>query len=837
MGILTFTKPAADRHIVDRRTFSKRKLALAISLPIAAAFPTIALAKQIEEVVVSARPIRDSEMAAIEAKRDADNYVDIISADTIGRFPDQNLADSLGRLPGLAIERDQGQARYINLRGAPFRYTSIAFDGIDVPGAESGRIPRFDSFPSVITSQLEANKAILPSMPGESIAGHINVHTFNPFDKEGLSLATDIGMGEQDLGGGDVDKVNLRTSWSNDTFGLVVFGSQNGREQITDTREYDLAPQANGDITVNELDFRSYKVEREDHAWGGRAEYRGEGAVKSLHLSTLFSEFVDKEQRNQHVFAFTNPQPGLAVSNAPARVSRLLEYGEYENSTFTNTLGSELDLGDWEVAASASRIETEFGMDLPIPRSVNGAATVSYDVSDIEDPLLVLPTPLSAINYPVTIGLHYVQALDVETDKFKLDGERDFAWFGQDATLKIGAQYDIRDGSGYISTPVVGAFPSSVNINSFDTGTPWDSNTSNPIGATYFDNIGLLAAWEATGTLGEPAITPANKILIEEDITAAYAMATTEFGWGNLVVGARVEQTDYTSEGTVLDGPLSVSDTFTNFLPSAHLNINLADDVKLRLSASSGISRPTYNEWRAAASVDIADREVTGGNPHLEAEEAMGLDVALEWYFADASLLSAGAFYRTIDNVIYADSSAIDGGLYLASAAGESWTYTGNVNGDDGKMQGLEFNVIGRAEQRLPSPFDGLGFSANMTVLDTEFTGLDGANYDLPGTSDLVYNASLFYEKYDVSVRLNYQYRDEWISPLEDPSEYWGEQKRLDLTAIYTLPFDFSGATVSVYANANNLTDETDVRFAGNGTINQSESYGRYYLLGFRVNY
>ena len=228
---------------------------------------------------------------------------------------------------------------------------------------------------------------------------------------------------------------------------------------------------------------------------------------------------------------------------------------------------------------------------------------------------------------------------------------------------------------------------------------------------------------------------------------------------------------------------------------------------------------------------------MTGGNPTLEAEEAVGFDVALEWYFADASLASVGAFYRTIDNVIYADSSTIDGGIYLPSAAGEQWEYTGTVNGDDGRMQGLELNFIGRAEALLPSPFDGLGVSGNVTVLDTEFKGIDGVKYDLPGTSDLVYNASLFYEKYDLSLRLNYQYRDEWISPIEDPSEYWGEQKRLDLTAIYTLPFDLNGATVSLYANANNLTDETDLRYAGNGTINQSESYGRYYLVGFRVNY
>src|SRR5690606_31575040 len=90
-----------------------------------------------EELHVMGSPIRDSQQAAIETKRESDNLVDVVSSDTIRRFPDQNLADSLGRLPGVAIERDQGQARFINLRGMPFRYTSIGFDGIDVPGAQN----------------------------------------------------------------------------------------------------------------------------------------------------------------------------------------------------------------------------------------------------------------------------------------------------------------------------------------------------------------------------------------------------------------------------------------------------------------------------------------------------------------------------------------------------------------------------------------------------------------------------------------------------------------------------------------------------------------------------
>ena len=94
----------------------------------------------IEEIVVMAKSIKASTQSSIDAKRMANNVADVISADAVGRFPDQNLADALGRVPGISIERDQGQARYISFRGSPKRYTTTAFNGVDVPGVENGRM-------------------------------------------------------------------------------------------------------------------------------------------------------------------------------------------------------------------------------------------------------------------------------------------------------------------------------------------------------------------------------------------------------------------------------------------------------------------------------------------------------------------------------------------------------------------------------------------------------------------------------------------------------------------------------------------------------------------------
>jgi TonB-dependent receptor len=200
----------------------------------------------------------------------ANNVADVISADAVGRFPDQNLADALGRVPGISIERDQGQARYISFRGSPKRYTTTAFNGVDVPGVENGRIPRFDAYPSVIASQVVANKAITADMPGESISGYINVKTFAPGDIDGWAFSMELGTGEQDLGDGDMSKANARLSYSDEKFGFLIYGSENSREQTTDNREMDHASGSSaGNLIPKQIEYRNYLLERTDEAYGG----------------------------------------------------------------------------------------------------------------------------------------------------------------------------------------------------------------------------------------------------------------------------------------------------------------------------------------------------------------------------------------------------------------------------------------------------------------------------------------------------------------------------------------------------------------------------------------
>lgn len=820
-----------------------------------------------EAIVVTGTPIRDSQLAAIEAKRDADNVVDILAADTIGRFPDQNLADSLGRVPGLAIERDQGQARYINFRGAPFRYTKIAFDGVDVLGAEDGRIPRFDAFPSVITSQIEVNKAITADMPGDATVGFVNIETFKPFDREGWSFAAEGGYGQQELGEVDINKYNGRVSFSNEQFGFLVFGSHNLRGRITDNREYEYVD-TNGDgvdDAVSNLDFRSYRGEREDNAYGGRIEFRPT-PDSAIFFSSLFSEFIDREERNQFEFDFVdaadtdipNPVPLGGEAYVPLTlVTRLLEDGLYENSTFTNTLGYDALVGDWDFEARLNYTETKNDTFLPIPFSAGGVVGAQVDVSNIQSPIVVPTQPfqpgtsidVNTLDYGANFGLIFGGGTDTEATKIKLDLARDVDFAGLPTRVKFGGQYDTREADGGSTLAFDFAALAGIDLNSFVTDQLWDSDFNNSIGGRNFRQQSLRAAWETNVGGFDVEFDPDSLTTIEEDVIALYGMATTDFSWGNLVYGVRVEQTDFTSSGTLLneDGTQTAIDAdndFTNWLPSVHANIDLRDDLKLRLSASTGISRPTYSEIRASQSVDPITLEVSGGNPFVDPEESIGVDASLEWYFAPASLFSIGAYHRSIDNVIYPGSSIVDGSVYAPGliAPGTPTQFNSFFNGDDGELSGFEVNFIGSAEELLPEPFDGLGFSGNLTLVDSSFTAptLGDRTFDLPGTSDTVYNASVYYEKFGVSARINYQYRDAWLSTTENDSltEFWDETERVDASIRYTLPQPVLGTSVTFALNGNNLTDETDVRYINSpATPNQVEGFGRRWVASIRIDY
>ena len=815
-----------------------------------------AQAQEVEEIVVTGKAIKESQMAAIEAKRQAVNVADIISADAIGRFPDVNLSDALGRLPGISIERDQGQARYVSFRGTPKRYTTTAFNGISIPGVENGRIPRFDSYPAVITSQVVANKAITADMPGESISGFINIKTFKPSDIEGFSLSAEIGMGEQDQGGGDTSKENLRISYSDDSFGFVVYGSAHNNEQITDNREPTYGG-VKGAQTPDRIDFRSYKVERESEAFGGTFEkYLDNGG--RIFLTSLNTEFLDNEERNDFRAYVKNGTPTTG-SGFTGSARRLFNDALYINKTEMNTLGIETSFGEWDIKAQASKIDTTFDTYMPIGYFIGGGqlTNLSYDISDPQNPIVNFDGTYRDVDYSTKLLVDAIGGLYTETDQFKIDISRE----NNRGELKFGLQYDDRVATGGGATlatvSVAGGYPADVcdpkEYRLDDFASPRD----NSVGAFYTDNPALN---DCLNTVRPPRsdFPDDEKIDIEEVLFAAYIMQTFEMDWGNIVAGLRIEDTEYETNGfrlATVSGDigyeniavgakevLSVERSYTNYLPSVHVNYDMSEDVKLRLSYSTGISRPSYIEARAAASINILSNEIAGGNPFLKQEESWGIDAAFEWYYDEASLFSITLFHREIDNVISESNSKVDGTLYSDQAQpGELWDLAAFGNGKDGELQGLEISLNARMDNYIDGFFSGFGASLNLALIESEYTTPEGKVFALPGQSDTNYNASIFYEDHGFSARLTYRYRSEWLDETETGAVfnlgggvYWAAQNRLDASVRYDLEA-LTGQKASIFADFNNITDESDMRYtAQRWNVNQVESFGRSFLAGVR---
>ena len=815
-----------------------------------------AQAQEVEEIVVTGKAIKESQMAAIEAKRQAVNVADIISADAIGRFPDVNLSDALGRLPGISIERDQGQARYVSFRGTPKRYTTTAFNGISIPGVENGRIPRFDSYPAVITSQVVANKAITADMPGESISGFINIKTFKPSDIEGFSLSAEIGMGEQDQGGGDTSKENLRISYSDDSFGFVVYGSAHNNEQITDNREPTYGG-VKGAQTPDRIDFRSYKVERESEAFGGTFEkYLDNGG--RIFLTSLNTEFLDNEERNDFRAYVKNGTPTTG-SGFTGSARRLFNDALYINKTEMNTLGIETSFGEWDIKAQASKIDTTFDTYMPIGYFIGGGqlTNLSYDISDPQNPIVNFDGTYRDVDYSTKLLVDAIGGLYTETDQFKIDISRE----NNRGELKFGLQYDDRIATGGGATlatvSVAGGYPADVcdpkEYRLDDFASPRD----NSVGAFYTDNPALN---DCLNTVRPPRsdFPDDEKIDIEEVLFAAYIMQTFEMDWGNIVAGLRIEDTEYETNGfrlATVSGDigyeniavgakevLSVERSYTNYLPSVHVNYDMSEDVKLRLSYSTGISRPSYIEARAAASINILSNEIAGGNPFLKQEESWGIDAAFEWYYDEASLFSITLFHREIDNVISESNSKVDGTLYSDQAQpGELWDLAAFGNGKDGELQGLEISLNARMDNYIDGFFSGFGASLNVALIESEYTTPEGKVFALPGQSDTNYNASIFYEDHGFSARLTYRYRSEWLDETETGAVfnlgggvYWAAQNRLDASVRYDLEA-LTGQKASIFADFNNITDESDMRYtAQRWNVNQVESFGRSFLAGVR---
>ncbi|GAC07656.1 TonB-dependent receptor [Paraglaciecola chathamensis] len=783
----------------------------------------------LENIIVYGQ--RAGQASALNQQRSADSIKSIVSSDAIGQFPDQNAAEALQRLPGLSIERDQGEGRYVGIRGIDPNLNNVTINGLNVPSPDGGaRSVALDVIPSELIQTLEVSKSVTPDMDGDAIGGSVEVKSLSAFDKKGTSASVTAQVSHNDLR----DEVSPKLSGSvtnvfNDTFGVAAALSYYDRDFGSDNIE------SNGD---DEIEQRYYSINRERLGAAVNFDYRPD-FNNQYYLRTLYSRFSDDEYRLANTFTFDDDD---------SEVERGSKDRYEEQSILSLTAGAEHQLNDWLIEYQlgyskadedepSSLYYTFVGEEMDISSDMQGKIpTIVQDASVME---------LS--NYELDeIELSQNEAQDTESS-FKFDVTRSLEVSGHSAEIKFGGKYRDREKTNDAIVSLYDGDFDDVDPSQFEAAAPgWGLGDFGPglhKGAMrdYFNQEeDALELAELDSEVESNGATYSN----EEDILAVYLMGKIDINDLRIVAGLRYEDTDFSTSGMRVElieneetdveevvNTLWKSDrSYNHLLPSLNARYEFSDKLVARFAYTQTISRPKFEDVAAYQIIEtkteeddgvfVTEREAEAGNPELLPYESENIDLSIEYYPGDIGVLSAGYFHKSIDNFII-----------IADVAGtEGWEgyeeVTQAINGDTATVDGIELSWVKGFN-------NGFLISANGTITDSEAeTLLDGELYktSLPNQSDRIGNLTLGYENNQMSLRLTMSYKSENLEEIDgDLIRMEDSHQQIDFTAKY-----FINESMHVYFNAININDEPYYNYFDTPSVNaQYEEYGRTLELGF----
>ncbi|WP_422508582.1 TonB-dependent receptor [Stenotrophomonas sp. GZD-301] len=805
---------------------------------------------------VEVRPQLESQTRAVDLKRSSDAIEDAVSSDAMGVYPDKNVAESLQRLPGVSVTRDQGEGRFVVIRGLDAALNSVSVDGIAIGTPEdSSRAAPLDVIPSDSTERLRVVKSPTPDMPGDAIGGAILVESASAFDREGRSLRGKIEASHQQLSGNTSPKAAINYSEVfGDTLGVALGVNYQNRKFESDNTEVEYGTfdgGADDDLFANSLQQRKYEIERKRIGANLNLDWRPDDDNR-YYLRTLYSQFDDAETRQRTIFNFGDGEVTARGNNQydidelPGdAIQKRMRYRTKKENTFAASLGGENRLTgavvDYKVGYT--RTEERVNDEMEARFKYNGddlAATVDqnsgiprYTLSDAGwidnahydfDRVVLSPKQVNDQERSAQINVRFDG--DGSSYKFGLLGRwRDRDVNVDERELRVGPKIALSDWTA--GTP---------DHRGGDLGQGMSSDAMR----RYWAQFGGQYSARPQDAGGNAMASLEEDYTASEDIFASYAMGTWDIGALRIIGGVRVENTRFTATGNSVDvasngrsytvTPLSISRSYTNVLPGLHLRYDAGSDWVLRAAANKTVSRPSFGDIAPRVGLNRGDEEVRLGNPQLDPYESKNLDLSVEKYIGSTGIVSLGLFHKSIDGYIVNTLSNSD-------PAYPGYEVTRVINGEKATVRGAEFNW----QQQLaflPAGWDGLLVGASGTWLDTDFDpGLEGRERDdfmLPRASKHVYSAHIGYEKSGFSTRLAAVYRSEYLDTLGDSRAYdiyVAPNTQLDFSLDYKIT-----ANVSVYLEAQNLLDKPLELYQGvRSRTLQNEEYGRTYALGLKV--
>ena len=338
-------------------TFSALALAIASERLSAAEASSIGATEHVE--VVGQAVSLDK---ALKQQRNSDNIESVVHADGVAQLPDANVAEAVQRLPGISIERDQGEGRFVSVRGLGPDLNSVTINGTLVPSPESARrAVALDVLPSELVQSLSVIKTLTPDMDANSLGGTVDVQSLSAFDHKGLFYtgSTEAGYNKNShqtspkVSGAISDRFSLGDGIDN--FGVAAALSWNKRDFRSDNVETGGDWDFSDGAKLNSFEQRVYDISRERTGGGLNFDYKPDDDT-SLYLRTLYSRFKDSETRNSTAFEFADPQAEGEVGKT--KTKRKLKQREETQKIQSYVFGGERMMGLWTLSGQAGYSES-----------------------------------------------------------------------------------------------------------------------------------------------------------------------------------------------------------------------------------------------------------------------------------------------------------------------------------------------------------------------------------------------------------------------------------------------------------------------------------------------
>jgi iron complex outermembrane recepter protein len=821
---MTTTKSGGVLHFARSASLSAIGVAMLTTLS-STAYAQEAGDEAADEIIVTG--FKAALESATATKKKTETVVESVSAEDIGKLPDNSIGESIARLPGLAAQRSNGRANIVSIRGFGPDFSTTTLNGREQTTTNDSRAVEFDQFPSEILSGVDVYKTSQANRTAGGLVGSIDLRTIRPLEVGKRIIA----VGAR---GTYVDEKVIPTSkdkgyrvfgtfvdtFADDTMGIALsaaysdepyqthdwnawgYGGYGGDQYgISGVKTWEEASQlkrlgVNGTFQAKIGDSLTFTADGFYSHFNEKLDQKG-FEMPILCCGSTVTAFTPGTVRN-YTAGGTSFAAGL-VTAASWTGRPIIENYATDNKNDTYSFGGNLkwdndsgtrallDVSWSRTDRYQDRLETIAGLgrNLPTtgPVSSYGGA---FGYTLTSNNALLFTSNFNG-NNPALV-LTDVQGWSGATNQAGYDKIRK----SKDDLKAIRAEIEKEIGFGFVKSITVGV-DHTYRTKKLTQDEAFLTPPAGVDGAVIPANLRLAPVNLSRGfgpilSYDPRALVPAGVLLyqpnpfgasqaynISEDVWTPYAMASFDADLGNTGftgnIGIQAIHTDVTSKGAV--NP-TIKDSYWMFLPSLNLNFRAPEDVVLRVAASKQMMRPRLPQMNNIVGFGVNNAFSPpiytggGGNPTLRPFMASALDLSVEKYFGNKGYIALQVYYKHLDK--YIDPSAnvtdFDYSKFPAPAGQVPSSPIGIFSGPVNTKGG--WIMGGELAGTVPfevfsSALSGFGITGGVGYTETKAFDARGQASKIPGYSKWVGSMTAFFEKAGFNVRGSMRYRSGFL--------------------------------------------------------------------------